>query len=410
MAKTSKKTEEEMLQETFAQFQTQATTDEAATESGDSPKSSAKSNSSGKNNLILLISCVAAATIIGYVFLIKPMLNPPIVEAQNTPTVQVASNAALNQQQPPLPSLAPAPAPAPVVVALPVVVPVEQVPSPVNVIVNNPLTPEMALPEKDPIAQLQQQQGQGQLTPEVIPVQKPVVEIRTPEVDNFFNQNSQNTPTPTPTPTPTQLTVPNPVVVAVTQPSVVVAPVTALDAQQTNVVNELQSRFENQNNEFKNLISGVDGRVSGLEGKVASHNERINRLESFHVGKGTVGKTSEVNVSGNSSEIKAVEATEKVKKVVKKAKPVVKHREASSKDENVLFGSGGKKTKQKADKQSYQEYPIHSIYGGRFWLKNNDGSLSTYAPGDSLPSGEVIKEVNDENFSIKTNLRTIVKK
>lgn len=433
MAKTSKRTEEEMLQETFAQFQAQATTEDAATESGDTSPGAVKNGN--KNNLILLASCVAAVGIVGYIFFVKPMLSSEQVAAptQNNQT-QLAANQNNQAQQPVAP-----------------VNPTQQ-----NQGLQAPVTPEPQVqqPALDPIAQLQAQANQVvPPMPAATPVAPPDA-IKTPEIDKFFAQGQQMpapvpapvnpavpaapiqapiemSPTPsTPTPsvqtqvavTPGVVTepvapiVPNNPVVADINPVAPVVPVTALDAQQTNVVTELQNRFEAQNNEFKNLIAGVDGRVTGLEEKVTSHDARITRLESFHEGQKAKVKPAEKKVESvsSSSEVKSVAASEKAKAVVKKVRPEVKPRNEVVQDENVLFGSNSgakrKESPKKAEKPSYQEYPIHSIYGGRFWVKNSDGSLSTYAAGDKLPSGEVIKEVNDEEFSIKTNLRTIVKR
>ena len=54
-----------------------------------------------------------------------------------------------------------------------------------------------------------------------------------------------------------------------------------------------------------------------------------------------------------------------------------------------------------------QKLEIHSIYGGRIWTKNEDGSLSTFTVGDKLPNGEIIRRIDDENFTVSTNKKTI---
>lgn len=429
MAKTSKRTEEEMLQETFAQFQTQSSTEENPTGSDDSAPGAVKSKG-GKGNIILIGGCVAAVGIIGYIFMLKPMLSAQPVP-QQAPVAQV--------EQP-----KPAATPEPVQAVAPVA-PVVQAPEVV-----------VPAPALDPIAQLQAQAAQAPVVQPVAPVVTPEAPIKAPEIDNFFAQNNvpaQPAPVqavapvvpahvepqvvqpvaPVPAVAPVQPAVPviapaQDVVVAPVAPIVPAQPVatTALDAQQSNVVSELQNRFETQSNEFKNLLSGVDSRVGTLENKVADHDQRIIRLESFHEGQKakvkpvakSEGEAKNVS-SGDSSKSEAKSndgATKKVQATVKKIRPAVKPKEEAVQDENVLFGNNsGKKTAKvkeapkKAEKPVYQEYPIHSIYGGRFWLKNGDGSLSTYAAGDKLPSGEVVKEVNDEEFTVKTNLRTIKK-
>ena len=40
-------------------------------------------------------------------------------------------------------------------------------------------------------------------------------------------------------------------------------------------------------------------------------------------------------------------------------------------------------------------------------VKNEDGSLSTFTVGDKLPNGEIIRRIDDENFTVSTNKKTI---
>ena len=58
---------------------------------------------------------------------------------------------------------------------------------------------------------------------------------------------------------------------------------------------------------------------------------------------------------------------------------------------------------------SLPDYKVHSIFSGRVWLKNSDGTLATYQEGERLPSGELIKKINTETFSVETDKRKIIR-
>lgn len=50
---------------------------------------------------------------------------------------------------------------------------------------------------------------------------------------------------------------------------------------------------------------------------------------------------------------------------------------------------------------------IYSVYSGRAWFKNQDGTLSTYAVGDRLPTGEIVKRIDDSTEDVITDKRVI---
>ena len=75
----------------------------------------------------------------------------------------------------------------------------------------------------------------------------------------------------------------------------------------------------------------------------------------------------------------------------------------------LIDKSGGRRTSSQniQEQDNSQKVEIHSIYGGRVWTKNEDGSLSTFTVGDKLPNGEIIRRIDDENFTVSTNKKTI---
>ena len=148
--------------------------------------------------------------------------------------------------------------------------------------------------------------------------------------------------------------------------------------------------------------------------------ERLSRLEAGKTTKPVAVKSEATSVSSDSSEVKATEKP--VKKIVRK--PIVKHSEVNSKfvstktnksvgnkaeDGEVLIDRSSIKSKPEVQKIEpvYPKVEIHSIYSGRVWTKNADGTLSTFAVGDKLPTGEVIKKIDEEKEKITTDKRVI---
>jgi hypothetical protein len=367
--KTSQKTED-MLDQTFANFDSEVTGAQTQThDAGGASAQPAKKN----NNMMLFVGMgVAAVGLLGYMFVLKPML---------------AGDAQPQQQQQQVAQQAP-------------VTP----------------TPEAAQTPVAPVAPVETAQA-------------PVVPVA--PVDNAQVQQAPVAPTATPVEVAQVPVIPasSPVapvapVETAQAPIVPVAPVVNAQVQQapevkvdvkapTNqqvavaVVDELKVMFEQQSNEFKTVLTDIDGRVSSIETALTEQkninqkvDERLTALESkkpVKVSKSEVKSEGGVNV-----------ATEK--KVVKKsvAKKVETKKEVNE-DSSVLVDKSSDSPKAKAEKEvnALPKVEFHSIYGGRVWLKNTDGSLSTFSSGDRLPSGEVIKSINDENFEVVTNKRTI---
>ncbi len=171
-----------------------------------------------------------------------------------------------------------------------------------------------------------------------------------------------------------------------------------VNSQPVAVVEELKSMFDQQTNEFRMVLTDIDVRVTNLEGNIAEQKE-INtkvdeRLVALEKGKRSVAKS----VSGN-----------QVKKSVVKKATVSKKEEAVFKEANILVDKASETKKNKSEDTSLSQINLHSIYGGRIWIKNIDGSLSTFSTGDILPTGETIKSIDDEKFEVKTNKRVIGK-
>lgn len=389
MSTKSQKTED-MLDQTFANFDTEVTG--AETQQAGGGKSN--SNESGKKtNMMLFIGAgVAAVLSIGYLFVIKPMLEPaPVQSAKSTvkpmaaaPEVEPLAQA--NQAQATDPLAQPNQAQA-----------TDPLAQPNQDEATDPLAQANQAQAIDPLAQ----PNQAQVTDPLAQANQAAMNPVTPTVDPLAqaNQDTVNAAVTPSTTTTTTTTVNNPPVI---QPVAVKAetPVAGANVQSVAVVDELKSMFDKQSNEFKTVLTDIDTRVGGLESAIneqknvnSGFDQRITALE---------GKKPVVNQPRKASVAKS-----KAFRAKKKTTVVRKERN----DATVLIDNSADKTKvekvEKAEKTSLANVAIHSIYAGRLWIKNNDGSLSTFSAGERLPTGEVIKSINDENFSVTTDKRVI---
>jgi hypothetical protein len=187
--------------------------------------------------------------------------------------------------------------------------------------------------------------------------------------------------------------------------------------QQINVVDHLQKMFDEQNQSFKNSLTDLDSRVSALEDANKNQqkinqdfNQRISHLEEINHIK------SEKLMSFQKDDHKVVEEKHKeyVKHVVKHyhyVKPSMK-KEEHVQHSDILINKRNIEAPKKVEKETKEvtdlkPLKIYSIYSGRVWVKNSNGTLSTYTAGDRLPTGEIIKKVDNDKLEIITNMRTI---
>jgi hypothetical protein len=187
--------------------------------------------------------------------------------------------------------------------------------------------------------------------------------------------------------------------------------VAAMNASQSGLTNELKSLFDRQTQELKGALETVGSRVGKLENSNRSIEDRLTRLES---GKATRNVKTEV-VTNTESVTSNTPVVKHVKHVVKH-KPVKKYIvKTPVETDGVLVDKTEHKViviKTEKIEKSETVYPnieVHSIYGGRVWTKNTDGSLSTYAVGERLPDGEIIRTVDEDKHKVTTDKRVLTK-
>jgi len=164
------------------------------------------------------------------------------------------------------------------------------------------------------------------------------------------------------------------------------------NAQSIAIISELKNMFEQQTNEFKSALTNVDGRITNLENSVSKIEQHLETLENERP------KIS----APHASKAKKATVKHKIKKNANKKQVtkeetysiIVDKRNSDAKDERL-------------EESNLSSVKIHSIYNGRLWIKNDDNTLSTYTVGEKLPTGEVIKSIDDVNLKITTNKRVI---
>lgn len=387
-SKTSQKTED-MLDQTFQNFDSEQTV--TATQGGGSGTPTQPKNNNVKLIIGLGVGCILIS---GYLLVLRPSLDAQ--NANQNASIPPAQQVAVNVPPPAEPVQVPQPAqePAPVAVVqqpetlAPQIQPVQTVGQadvqPQSAIVNvqvtgqpaqvvNPVQQQMAIEQPvstllnnaqvpninvQPQAQIVQPQVQGQ---EMVaqPIQQDAIQKQQSVVVDVA-QNGQQ------------------VDVKVEQPKVVA----------NFVVDDIVARLDKQNSEFKAIFTDIDGKLVSIQTSITEQKDINQKVDS------------RLTALESKSVVGTAAVTPKKPVAVKQSKPKTEKTEVVIKEKDIV-------EKVTIKTKTPTKVSIHSIYGGRVWVKNSDGSLSTYSAGDKLPNGEVIKVVDDENLEIVTDTRVI---
>jgi hypothetical protein len=400
--KTSQKTEDEMLDQTFGGYDDEMTVNTEQTqtsETGAKPKAEKKKSN---NTLVYAGGGVAAILILGYMFM--------------------GGNKSAPQQH------VAAPAQQPVATQTP---PVQQPPQAVTDNTQAQV-PQSGSAQNAAAAYLSAQGNANNAVPNqaasVAPASSadslnntaPVTQASAPEVQQpVMADNTNSTPAA-------------PVIVASTPAPVVINTAPATPAVQTGsvgtnagvgansnevqvaLVNQLKQMFDQQTKELKGSLDQVGDRVGNLE-KAVSDQKDINkqideRLARLEAGKPTkvvkVEKTEDTGTTVAASDTTKAKtekapAEHKVRHVVRRH--VVRKAVSESDSSNVIIDKS--QAPAASTVSALPSVDIYSIYAGRVWTRNGDGTLSTYSAGDRLPTGEVVRSVDDNH--LVTNKRVI---
>lgn len=346
MNNTSKPTENDLLDSTFGGYDAEMT---AQTEDPHTINDVPEKKKNNSNMIIFGIGGVAALGVVGYMFLHgKPVENVP--QQQTAVTV------------PPVQQSVQSPIPQPVQ---------PQIDDATNFLSNT----------KNPMV------GNKDVTPPIVQPTLPI-EVKNNNIKNPMLDNKGTIPS--------QSLLNNSVVSDNAKNNVV----------QQQLVSQIKDMFDSQTKEIKDSVDQVGNRVSALE-KVATEQTDINksiedRLVILESGKRT--KYVATDIEGTAKIVKHKHKKHTVKKVMHEKTNVAVKKDKSENTENndVLIDKSSEKPV-----VTYPAIQIYSVYAGRVWIKNKDGSLSTFAESDKLPTGELIKRVDAEKSQIITDKRVI---
>jgi hypothetical protein len=278
-------------------------------------------------------------------------------------------------------------------------------------------------------------------------VQQPIEQNQqvNPTVNQFMNNNDGNngnlevkvgtapveikapTPVEIKAPTPVEVKAPTPIEVKMPTPVEVKMPtpveIKNIQKVEINKIpqvasynDDVKSQNANLIEQFEKMLSNkYDPKFEKIENSLNKQQEfnrtieeRLSRLES---GKPTrVIKETNI-VKENNIATNPVKVVKHVKtQVNNKVETVIDKR---SKENEVIIDKRNTNNNVKAivnapkveTEVNYPPISVHSIFSGRLWTKNSDGSLSTYTVGDKLPSGEIIKKIDDTNYEVTTDKR-----
>lgn len=189
-----------------------------------------------------------------------------------------------------------------------------------------------------------------------------------------------------------------------------VAAVTASNAEASSSNDKLLAQFQEMlDKKYDPKFEKIEKSLDEQKEFNKSIEERLARLEA---GKST--KVATKSSSGDSTETSS--EAKPVKKIVRKpvvirhrAEAVVHNKTTKVEEGDILIDRSSIKNKPEIQKIEpvYPKIEIHSVYSGRIWTKNSDGTLSTFAVGDRLPTGEVIKKIDEDKERVTTDKRVI---
>lgn len=378
--KTSQRTEEEMLDQTFVGYDEEMTvqTEDAAKDTASATPAASPDKKKNQNLLVYGAMGLAALGFLGFKFLGGNSAPPQQTQEpmQPTPTPQPAVQAP-QVAQAPVAAATTEPVGVPPQPQVPVPTPVPATPEQSATVTPAPATTSSNV---DPVAQYT-----GNTTSASLPKVEPKPEVKPevqPEVKEVKTVNVEK-----------------------------VAAVTSSNAEAGSSNDKLLSQFQDMlDKKYDPQFHKIEKSLDEQKEVNKSIEERLARLEA---GKSTkvVKTASESNESSNTaSEVKPVKKIVRKPVVIKhKVETTVHHKNAKSEESDVLIDRTSVKTKPEIQKIEpvYPKVEIHSVYSGRIWTKNADGTLSTFAVGDKLPTGEVIKKIDEEKEKVTTDKRVI---
>lgn len=182
------------------------------------------------------------------------------------------------------------------------------------------------------------------------------------------------------------------------------------------VVDDLKAMFEQQTREFRSILTANDTRISTVEGAIGKQ-ENINRdfrnrltaLENRR--QVTARPASQAQRPCTERSTQAPVANRDAQRDSGAASVATTSRVTGNEREQVLIDNREHRQPQPVQAEASRseanltQFRVHSIFNGRIWLRNADSSLSTFAVGDRLPTGEVIKEIDSRTFEVTTDRR-----
>lgn len=176
---------------------------------------------------------------------------------------------------------------------------------------------------------------------------------------------------------------------------------------QTELVQQLQQMFEKQTSEIKGSIDEINTSVVDVTKRVEVLENKLDKTseEQKEINKSLDERLAKLESGLQTKELAKVEDKKATpaKPVVKKAAPAPKKatpKKATPTKTEVLVDKS-KVQARKAPARATGGTKIHSIFAGRVWTRNADGSLSTFVAGERL-NGEVIKSVEMDSIIMES--------
>lgn len=175
---------------------------------------------------------------------------------------------------------------------------------------------------------------------------------------------------------------------------------------QKELVQQLQQMFEKQTNDIKGSIEEINTSVVEVTKRVDVLESKLDKAteDQKEINKSLDERLAKLESGLQTKEIAKVEEKPAPKAAPKKANPApakkATPRKAAPVKSEVLVDKSKVQT-QKAPVRAKGGTKIHSIFAGRVWTRNADGSLSTFVAGERL-NGEVIKSIEVDSIIMES--------
>jgi len=179
---------------------------------------------------------------------------------------------------------------------------------------------------------------------------------------------------------------------------------TALTSQLSDLKSTIQDATTTQNKKIDDLAD----RVARLEeGRAARGHHAASVASADSASSSTAAADSAASASAAAPVAKPAHRVARHHYAARPHRHAAVAPKASSEDSGVLFDKAAAKDARHdtpdGAANAERQFSLQATIPGRLWIKNSDGSSSTFGVGDVLPDGSKVQSIDADNYSVRTS-------